>query len=393
MTTKPMSAAALQLTVRDASHAQRCIAIANCMNSLIELGFYEDEPISGGDAVEDVAKVFDEATGHDLKPGLADKFAAPNDVDALYAQYAEHLVEARAGDLNPEDENVDELIQRTLKHVVAASIAAASEKTVLKVATYVFMELRALGFHLEEPINGGDAVEDLAKLFNVVTKELLGHIPFEDSATQGLSLLESCCVALHQYKAEEEESNGILAFVHEGKPASMHVERSSGNCWGRIVYDDRRLAHVDVHVDDDWYDYSDDEAARAFVLEAKQPELDKLLGEIYARIGAPAQVQVPAEPDPNAVWHLFSVEACGGDDDTGDQYAHVSVSALADSVDKAEQDVRAIIQRALPNTYSITTCKHLCQCDRAVLELVHSDAFIGLDAESSRQDAVERPRF
>lgn len=63
-------------------------------------------------------------------------------------------------------------------------------------------------------------------------------------------------------------ASDAVAFAHNGKPAQMTVMRNSGHCWGRIDQDGNQY---DVFVDEDYYDYPDEEAASAFIEAVTDP--------------------------------------------------------------------------------------------------------------------------
>lgn len=56
-------------------------------------------------------------------------------------------------------------------------------------------------------------------------------------------------------------------FEYKGEPAKMAVLRNNGYCWGRIYQGKECL---DVTIRKDWYDYSDEDAAQAFIRAARR---------------------------------------------------------------------------------------------------------------------------
>lgn len=60
-----------------------------------------------------------------------------------------------------------------------------------------------------------------------------------------------------------------VEFTFMGQQASMVVMRNSGHCWGRIFQGDSQF---DVFIDDDVYDWDDEDAASEFIEAAKDPK-------------------------------------------------------------------------------------------------------------------------
>lgn len=72
-------------------------------------------------------------------------------------------------------------------------------------------------------------------------------------------------------------------------------------------------------------------------------------------------------------WHLFFVEATGGDETTGDLVKGFVISGQSGSELKAEELVRAALEDDLPEGWHVTHSRKLGMCDGDIYEQVSGE--------------------
>jgi hypothetical protein len=426
MTTKHSPAAKLQDTILRATHAQRCLALTNCMDALIDLGFYEDEPINGGDAVDEVARAFGQATTHDLKPGLALQFKPKGSLDDVLNECATYLREIQDQTRDGSEDDLPDLVKAALKLQMATHVKDATESQVLAATTHMLSALREMGFDRDDAIIGGDAVEALGELYKSMAKRIFGSIELAEADRPGMLLLDSCREYLQDIRSEDLDGSepNLDEVLDEVKkylgPATLPAaEHKAAWSLGLASYSSLPESRAELEAKAQSLNLATISSRELIALERgfrahdsasgfQKDSLAVLACSLEWRIrklaegSAEAQqadvaANVPAE-EPGAGgelaprWHLFSVEATGGNDTTGDLVAKVLVSALSGSRETAETLARAAVEDALPDSYVASTSAFVCESDRDVWMLVSSDEPLEAFGESPVNARTERPR-
>jgi hypothetical protein len=413
-------------SIHRVSHAQRSQALTTIMGSLIDLGFYEDEPISGGDAVEEVARAYNLVTERILSPGWVLEVAVPGEPDDLLSKCTDYLRDIREKTLDGSEDELGDLVKKTLKYEMEVHVSAGSEAQVRSETITLLMGLFELGFYKDEPINGGDAVESLAELYAAAAKTVFGGMKLSESEAPAMTLLEDCRQYLQDIHAEDHDGSEpaldellveVAAYVGpaplDGTQRDQLWMEAVANITPALVGSDLKdlahkattleianlpgrqlnalMAHCLRHNPLTGH-HTDSLGALACRLERNiridaAKDLTRMLGAERTDDQA-AQAAKDLEPK----WHLFKVQATGGDDVSGDLVANFLVSALSGSRSIAEALARAAVDDATPESYFATHSEFVCESDRDVWMLVSSDVPLEGFDDSDRPDRTERQR-
>lgn len=424
MTTQRSPAAKLQDSIVCATHAQRCVALTTIMSALIDLGFYEDEPVSGGDAVDEVARAYDLVTAITLRPGANIAPSAAGEPDDLLTECANCLREIRDQNLDGSEDELVDLVKKTLKYQMVVHVAAATETQVLATTTHMLSALRETGFDRDEPINGGNAVEALDELYKSMAKQIFGAMKLGEQDLGCVQHLDNCREYLQDIKAEDLDGSepalgdllvDIAAFIGPEPLSGVEHEqrwlKAVANINPPLAPNERKdfadkcmafelktltgrqlnaLAEQCQQHNPLTGRHTDSLGALACSVERKiRVEATQDLTQMQATEQL-AEESVKAKRNLEPRWHLFKLQATGGDDASGDLYADMLVSALSGSQSIAEDLARAAADDALPEGYSVTHSEFVCVCDRDVWQMVSSDEPIEGFHDAEQEARIER---
>lgn len=409
MTTTHLTGKTLLDTIVQASHEQRCRALTTVLDSLIDLGVTSRAAPTAA-AFEATARTLGLVVTN-LESHEQPAAVTPTDPIDLLVEATSFLRQLRVGMLDGSDPWRGALIAKLLKQQLALHIAEGTYTQVREVATDLLMGLGGLP-QLRRP--------SIAELYQATAVSVVKNMQISLVTEPCMRLMTDCREYLQDVNEEAlnpDKLDGLVAEIDSYVKSATLTPQAYAKRWANAValltpplteleavslemkgqqlnlqfMPDRDLAALAIQfgtVDPATGHCADTIGAQACLVERAMRAADAPRGWAQ-RLGSapPAAVINDIEP----TWHLFKVEACGGDESSGDLYAYLLVSALSASALKAEELARQAVDEALPESYAVTDSQYLCPCDRDIFNLVQSDELLpGFDTE--REQRAERPR-